>query len=171
MTNLLLFLFLAALVLVFVVGFFYGLYVLLFPTRTAGDRLRELQKVQEVDTYDIITVDSKSDSLVGDLGSRIGSLAAPTSEEDKNKQRLLLLQAGFKSRHALEIFNSVRVTMALCCPFLVLPFFSPDRIAQVSLGVVVAGAFGYYAPAMYISNVTEKRKKILLRIEDAYKIT
>ncbi|MEZ4241039.1 MAG: type II secretion system F family protein [Myxococcota bacterium] len=163
MGNLLLFGFLSIMVLVFVAGFFYGLYVLLFPTRTAGDRLRELHKVQEVEAYDIITVDKKNDSLVGDIGARIGALATPQSDEEKNKQRLMLLQAGFKSRHALEIFNSIRVTLSLCCPFLVLPFFSPNHIPEVALGVVVAGAFGYYMPAIYLANITDKRKRILLR--------
>lgn len=161
--NLFLFGGISVLVILFFGGLFYGLYVLLFPTRTAGDRLRELQKAPEVESYDIISVDNKRDTMVGEIGARIGALAAANTDEEKNKQRQLLLQAGYKSRHALEIFNGVRVTLALCFPFLVAPFASTLGVAQVALGVVIASAFGYYMPAIWLTNVTEKRKRILLR--------
>src|SRR5262245_28310691 len=105
MANFVLFSVISFLVIVFVGFFFYGTYVLLFPTRTAGDRLRELQNVQEPEVYDIITVDKGPDSVGSAMASRIGSLAAPATEEEKNAQRLQLLQAGFKNRHALEMFN------------------------------------------------------------------
>src|SRR5690349_13090460 len=98
---------------VFVGFFFYGTYVLLFPSRTAGDRLRELQKVQEPEVYDIITVDRGPEGVGGAVASKIGSLATPQSEEERNLQRLRLLQAGFKNRHALEIFNGIRVSLAI----------------------------------------------------------
>ena len=158
------FLFIALGVLVFVVtgGFFYGLYVLLNPTRTARDRLRDLggTRVEETEAYDIIRDTSTEDAGVA---SRLGQLAAATSEEEQNKQRQQLLQAGFKNRHALEIFNSIRVTLALTLPLISLPFavgvgFSP----LLGLGVVLLSAFGYYLPAMWVTNVTDKRKRRLL---------
>ncbi|MEQ1504782.1 MAG: type II secretion system F family protein [Myxococcota bacterium] len=161
--NLILFAALGMLVLLIIGGFFYAMYMLLFPTRTAGDRLRELQKVEVTEAYDIITVDKGNEGMVGGLSSKIGALAAPTSEDEKNKQRQMLLQAGYKSRHALEIFNGVRVTLALCFPFLVAPFASRLGFAQLALAVVLASAFGYYVPAVWLSNITEKRKRILLR--------
>lgn len=163
MVNFILFSIIAFLVIVFVGFFFYGLYVLLFPTRTAGDRLRELQKVQEPEVFDVITVDRGQDSGVGTVASKIGALAAPSSEEEKNQQRLQLLQAGFKNRHALEIFNGIRVTLALCLPLLALPFASRMGLAQVSIVCIVAVGFGYYAPAMWLSSQTTKRKRTLLR--------
>lgn len=162
MLNLILFVALGFLILLVVGGFFYGMYVLLFPTRTAGDRLRELQKVTEVETYDIITVD-KQEGMVGGLTSRLGSLAVPVSEEEKSKQRQMLLQAGYKNRHALEIYNGVRVTLALCLPFLVAPFAANWGIAQMALGVIIASGAGYYGPSAWLANITDKRKRILLR--------
>jgi tight adherence protein C len=145
-----------------VTGLFYGLYILLFPTRTAGDRLRELQKPVENEVYDIISVEAK-ESALGGVASKIGALAAPSSDEERSTQRQLLLQAGYKSRHALEIFNGVRITLALCLPLLVAPFATGAGFVQVALGVVIASGFGYYAPALWLTNVTEKRKRILLR--------
>jgi tight adherence protein C len=140
----------------------YGAFVFLNPTRTAGDRLRELKRAPEAETYDIITVE-KAESGMTSVASRIGQLAAPASDEEKSKQRLHLLQAGFKNRHALEIYNGFRVTAALCFPMLVAPFAGQIGPVQASLAVLGASAFGYYAPALYISNVTEKRKRSLLR--------
>jgi tight adherence protein C len=162
MGNLLLFALLGTLVFVGAGGLFYGLYVLLNPTRTAGDRLRELKRAPEVETYDIIAVE-KTEGGVTSVASRLGALAAPTSDEERSKQRLNLLQAGFKNRHALEIYNGVRVTAALCLPLLVAPFAGQIGVAQAALAVLGASAFGYYAPALYVSNVTDKRKRTLLR--------
>src|SRR5688572_4443220 len=144
--------------LVFVIagGFFYGMFVLLNPSRTASDRLRDLQgKGPEEEVYDIISVDKPQEG-VGGMASKLGSLAAPTSEEDKNKQRQMLLQAGYKNRHALEIFNGTRVTMALCLPLMVSPFASSLGLTQTAGAVLVAAASGYYLPAFWLSNVTEK---------------
>jgi tight adherence protein C len=161
MANMVLFAALSILVMLFIGGFFYGLYVLLNPTRTAQDRLRELGGTEQVESFDIIGVDN-DDKGVGGVASRIGGLAAPTSEEEKNRQRQMLLQAGYKSRHALEIFNGVRVTAALCLPLLVAPFAATMGFTQVAIAVVIASAFGYYVPALWLSNVTNKRKQILL---------
>jgi tight adherence protein C len=162
--NLVLFSIISFLVVVFIGFFFYGTYMLLFPTRTAGDRLRELQKPgQEAEVYDIITVDKGPEGVGGVVASKLGALATPTSDEEKNAQRLMLLQAGFKNRHALEIFNGVRVTLALCLPLLTMPVAARLGIAQLSLMILLAAGFGYYAPAMWLNNATTKRKRILLR--------
>jgi tight adherence protein C len=141
---------------------FYGAYVLLNPTRTAGDRLRELKRAPEAETYDIITVEKPEEGMTS-VASRLGALAAPSSDEERSKQRLQLLQAGYKNRHALEIYNGIRVTAALCLPMLVAPFAGQIGLVQTALAVLLAAAFGYYAPALYVSNVTDKRKKSLLR--------
>lgn len=162
MTTFLLFGGLVFLVGVFVTGLFYGLYMLLFPTRTAGDRLRELQKAPSTESYDIITVEQK-ESVVGGVASKIGALAAPTSDEERNTQRQMLLQAGYKSRHAYEIFNGIRISMALCLPLLVVPFAASYSLPKIAIAVIGAVAFGYYIPALWLTNITDKRKKILLK--------
>ncbi|MEO0604019.1 MAG: type II secretion system F family protein [Myxococcota bacterium] len=144
-------------------AFFYGLYLLLNPTRTAGDRLREFAgggaMEEEVEAFDIIAADQGGDNGVV---SRLGQLAAPTSEEEKNKQRQMLLQAGFKNRHALEMFNSIRVTAALSLPLLVLPFAAALSTANIAMVVVLAASFGYYAPSLWLTNVINKRQRKLL---------
>lgn len=164
MANMVMFVALGALVFVVAGGFFYGLFVLLNPTRTAQDRLADLSKrgPAEEEVYDIITVE-KPEGGVSGVASKIGQLAAPTTEEDKNKQRQLLMQAGYKNRHALEMFNGARVSLALCMPLMVAPFASSLGLVQTMFAVVIACAAGYYAPAIWLTNITEKRKKGLLR--------
>ena len=160
--NALLFIALGILVFIITGGFFYGLYVLLNPTRTARDRLRDLGgRAEETEaTYDIIRDTSQDDAGVA---SRLGQLAAAGTEEEQNRQRQMLLQAGFKNRHALEIFNSIRVTLALSLPLLTLPFAAAAGFSlTIGIAVVFASAFGYYAPALWITNVTDKRKRRLL---------
>ncbi|MEN0064465.1 MAG: type II secretion system F family protein [Myxococcota bacterium] len=146
-------------------AFFYGLYLLLNPTRTAGDRLREFAGTQggiaeEVEAFDIITVESGSESA--GVVSRLGQLAAPTTEEEKNKQRQMLLQAGFKNRHALEMFNSIRVTAALSLPLLTLPFAASLSTLNIAFLVIFMASFGYYAPSIWLTNIINKRKRRLL---------
>lgn len=161
MTEVAVLVFVGLLVFLVVGGFFYGLYVLMNPTRTARDRLRELgTNVESEDSYDIIRESGEGDSGVA---SRIGSLAAPTSEEERSKQRQLLLQAGFKGRRALEIYNSIRVTLALTLPLLMLPFAAASGFNPViAVGVLFAATFGYYLPSLWVTNVTNKRKRRLL---------
>jgi tight adherence protein C len=144
--------------------FFYGLFVLINPTRTAQDRLRELQSGKpEQEAYDIITVDGAESD--GGLGSRLGNLAAPQTEEDKNNQRKMLLQAGFKSRHALQMFNGLRVSAALALPVILgTPYaVSGASLTRVAMAVLGLAAVGYYGPYVYVKNRTDGRKRQLLK--------
>jgi tight adherence protein C len=149
------------LLIVTISAFFYAAFVFMSPTRTANDRLRDLGG-EVVDTFDIISVDNNTTDKKGVAGT-IASLAAPSSEEEKNKQRQNLMQAGFKHRRALEIFNSTRVTMAMGVPLIAAPIavqLSPLAMAGV---VVVACAIGYYLPHFYVENLVNKRKMMLLK--------
>ncbi len=165
MFDLIIFAFIGFLVFLVTGGFFYGVYVLLNPTRTARDRLHDLGGggPEEIETsYDLIR-DTGSEADSQGVAQRISQLAAPTSEEEKSRQRQMLIQAGFKHRHALEIFNSIRVTLALTLPLLALPFAATMGFGlPVALGVVLMATLGYYVPALWITNVTQKRKRKLL---------
>lgn len=139
----------------------YAAFIFLTPSRTAGDRLRDLSGTEEQETFDIISVDTGDSS--GSLSSKLGQLAEPTSEEEKNKQRQMLVQAGFKHRRALEIFNSIRVTAAICLPMVVAPLAANWGITEMAGAALVGSAAGYYLPQLYLTNITEKRKAELLK--------
>lgn len=149
------------LVMAAITAFFYAAYVFMSPTRTANDRLRDLGVGETQEAFDIISVGNESESK--GMAGAISSLASPTSEEEKNRQRQELMQAGFKHRRALEVFNSVRVTAALCLPLLIAPLAATMGPMQMAGGVVVAVAVGYYAPAFYVKNLMNKRQAELLK--------
>lgn len=160
--NTLLFVALGTLVFLVVGGFFYGAYMLLNPTRTATDRLREYSGGDdEMQVADLIS--TNNDDGPGGMTGALSKLAEASSEEEKNKQRQQLMHAGFRSRHALEIFSGVRVTLAMCLPMLVAPIAANIGLMQAAIGVFVGVAAGYYLPAAYIKNLSDKRKGDLLR--------
>jgi tight adherence protein C len=161
MVDLIVVAFIGVLVIVTFSAMAYAGYVFLTPSRTASDRLRELSNVEDVETFDIIGVGDTKDA--GGVTSKLGQLAEPTSEEEKNRQRQMLLQAGYKHRRALEIFNSVRVTLAICLPMVFAPIAAGWGILQMAGVALVATAAGYYAPQFWLVNVTEKRKQELLK--------
>jgi len=140
-------------------GLAYGLYTFLNPTRTAQDRLRELARTESFEGFGL---QDEADPAMEAIAERLGRLAAPQSEDDRNKLRMMLLQAGYKSRHAPDIFNGVRVTAALCLPMFVLPFAAGASLVSLSVMVLGAAAGGYYVPALWIRNVVEKRQRQLL---------
>lgn len=144
------------LVLVVVGGASYGVYLLANPTRTAGDRLRELTDEPE-DAFEI------ADEEGMDAFGRLGKLASPQSEEEKSKLRLQLVQAGYKHRHALEILNGVKLTLALSLPMVVLPLVVGASITKAAIAIGVAAAGGYFMPGLYVSNLANKRQYDLLR--------
>ena len=152
--------FIITVLILFVVGgASYGVYLLLNPTRTASDRLREMGEAEE-DDYDIGGGDLEGfDALAG----RIGQLASPQSEEERSKMRDVLLQAGYRHRHALEILNGVKVTLAICLPLLCLPIAASMTLVKGGGVILIAAAAGYYLPGIYVSNVVEKRQRVLLR--------
>ena len=159
--DMVIFAFIAVLVVVTFSAMAYAGYIFITPSRTASDRLRELSNVEDVETFDIIGVtDTKEASGVA---GRLGQLAEPTSEEEKSKQRQMLLQAGFKHRRALEIFNSVRVTLAICLPMVVAPLAANWGMLQMAGAALIGSAIGYYFPQIYLVNITEKRKQELLK--------
>ncbi len=138
----------------------YGVAGIFNPTRTARDRLREMQDQSKDDALGLA-----GDEPVGGvnrMAGQLGRLAQPQDLAEIHKLRQNLMQAGFRSRHALEIFNGARVTAALCVPMIFIPFAASLSFTTMSLGVVLGSALGYFGPQMYVSNTIAKRQKSLL---------
>lgn len=153
-----LFLALAGLVMMIALAAVYGVYLLLNPTRTASDRLRDYggNAEEEHEYVSDIIINQEEDANVF---NRLGGGTA----EDRNIMRRKLVQAGFKNRHALEIMSFTRMALAIGLPMILLPVssgFSPMKALAIT-GVAVA--FGYFAPYLYIENLTNKRREEILR--------
>lgn len=142
-------------------GLLYGLSTILNPTRTARDRLREMQDQQQEDVLGLSGIGEPTGG-VNRMAGQLGRLAQPQDEQEVNRLRQMLMQAGFRSRHALEIFNGVRVSAALCLPLLFIPLAGRMSFSTMSLVVVILAAVGYFGPQMYVSNTITKRQKALL---------
>ncbi|MEZ4318004.1 MAG: type II secretion system F family protein [Myxococcota bacterium] len=134
----------------------YGVYLLLNPTRTAADRLRDLQGDGEdrVAVADIIVQQEDDEALLTRLGG--GSL------EERSIMRRKLVQAGYKHKHALEILTFTRIAMAIGLPIILIPVTSTLSL-MYAIGLSgFAVLFGYMGPYLAIENAVNKRKEELL---------
>jgi len=133
----------------------YAGLTLMAPQRTASDRIAEFTGgTQEGD---------KIDPVAERIAERLAKLAAPDSEEGRNILRQKLTMAGFKSRHAPQVFSAVRVSLALILPVLFAPIAATVNVQMLAMGVLVLAAGGYYGPQMYIDSLTTSRKQRLQR--------
>lgn len=149
----------ALLVLVVVAGASYGVYLLLNPSRTASDRLREMGD----DGEELFEFGGEDLEGLEGFASRLGQFGSPQDEAERNKLRLALLQAGYKHRHALEILNGVKITLSICMPLMTLAFASNMTLTKGAALIMASAAAGYYLPGMYVTNLQQKRQKDLLR--------
>ncbi len=144
-----------------VVGISYGMYIILNPSRTASDRLTDLAESAPASEVEGFTIGGEAEGIDAVAGT-IGKLGAGDAEQ-QSKLRLQLVQAGFKHKHALEILNGAKVTLALCLPMLVSPIASGLSMTKMAALTLASAAFGYYFPGIYVTNLVNKRQGVLLR--------
>lgn len=136
----------------------YGLFLLINPTRTASDRLRDMAGDGQEESYAdlIITGNAEPQGLLQKLTSQ-------GSAEERNIMRRKMLQAGYKGRHALEILNTTRIALAVGLPIILMPA-SRGMELKYALGVTIgAVVLGYMGPYMMVQNAINKRKDAILK--------
>jgi len=148
------------LIVVVVLGIIYAGMSFLNPTRTAQDRLRDMTTKQDDDMFEIGGGEAQGLDAVAE---RIGVLAASKDETERSRQRATLVQAGYRHRHALEIFNGARVTLAMTLPMMTIPFVTDMSIPKLAAACLFASAAGYYIPRLVVDNAANKRAYMLLR--------
>jgi tight adherence protein C len=135
-------------------------YMVVSPQRTAADRIAEFTGGAE-------EAAGTSKSKLGEITQSAARLAV-SDEEQLAALRKRLLQAGYRDRNAVEIFSAVRVIGAIAlgiASFLIFPnlVFKTAKLQNL-LGSALAGAaVGYYLPAIWVTNVLQKRQSSLLR--------
>jgi hypothetical protein len=100
---------------------------------------------------------------VGNVAAKVGALARPQDAGELETQRRQLLQAGYRSANALEVFNGLRVVLLLV---LALTGFLLTRQAAaiyIALGVMAGAAAGYYLPGVWVRSALEGRQASLMR--------
>lgn len=99
---------------------------------------------------------------VSDMFERMGSKIGPTDEEEANKTRTALVQAGLRSRNAHLKFQGAKgvLALALAGSFLTARFviFTDLSVAMTCFGAVGLAALGVYGPEVWLSKRVKKRQ-------------
>ncbi len=139
---------------------FYGAYVLLNPSRSARDRLDDLTQ-RSTPTFGLATFDSGT--ALNPMALAVARVATPTSAGELGALRKNLVQAGFRGRHAVEIYSLARVVFAILLPILFSIYPAQLRLIWLIFWGLALAYFGYQVPAIYVANSRLHRKEDLLR--------
>jgi tight adherence protein C len=144
---------------VILIAFGLGVFILLNPKRTAGDRLDDLMgKAGNED----------NEAIKAALAARLSQLATSTDEDERNLLKIKLLQAGYRDPRATDIYNAGRVALLMAIPLLIAPFLAFQRVEFLLIGVVVSAIMGYMLPQIYVgSRITARQKSLLQPFPDA----
>ncbi|MCB9743161.1 MAG: type II secretion system F family protein [Alphaproteobacteria bacterium] len=144
-----------------------GLFVFVNPFRSAKDRLEDLTSTP-APTADVLgsnpfQTTNNSSAQVDAISKALSKVAAPTDEDEANALRRRLIQAGYRSRNNVELFSTVRFTLAVMLPttYALLPSQS-STFVSVAIALLLA-SFGYYVPALLVTNTLQKRQDELMR--------
>ena len=141
--------------------FAFSIYAIAFPPTTAGDRLQKLTQANESGVADLVS--EREARAYEAMAARLGRMAQGDDEDAAELMRKKLVYAGYKSRRALEVFNGVRVGMAMLLPVLIAPsalwYEASVTLFAMFLGVVV----GYYGPIAVLTGQAQGRQAELLR--------
>ena len=164
--------FLQLLILFFVIGVVvsaiaFSIYNVMFPQRTAADRLEALTAAAAGEEEEVVDIMGNADASGWEqIAERLGYYAQSQGEAaaaEAKAMRLLIKQAGIRNRRALEVYNGARVMCALLFPLLASPLALAWTAQAALFAMVVAAAIGYYYPRIYIVNAAQKRQSELLR--------
>lgn len=148
------------------IGVAYGVRMLLNPTRSARDRVAELTGQAEPEAEPFMQL-SQGKPGGGGSNMKLGALARPQDESQAHLLRKKLLQAGFRSRNALEILAAVRTIAALSLPLLtyvfIVIFASTLKPVFILFWVLISAAVGYYVPSLYVDSRLQKRQEALMK--------
>jgi tight adherence protein C len=140
-----------------VLGALYALSVFLNPERTARDRVADLTGGNQPSGDDLfIRPEPTSDAT-----SRLGALASG-DEEEATENRRMLLQAGFRNRNALEVFNAIRVMLTVSLALTGYAVTHAQKPILIALGVLLGMTAGYYIPKIFVTSRRESRQKELM---------
>lgn len=143
-------------ILVVVLSFAFGLRMLLFPERSARDRIADLTggAREEEPLF-------QTESVRG-AATAFGKLARPP-EDEAHLLRKRLIQAGYRGRNNLELFTGLRVVLAFVGAggsFLVL---RTESVLPTILATLFGVALGYYIPGIVLDSQLKGRQQRLMR--------
>ncbi len=146
-------------------GIGVGAWFLANPYATPKDRLRSTAAAAEK----IRPKAGPSDPIlrrkqeVPTLLRRVVALAEPSKPEEISLLRQSMLQAGFRSPNALEVYLMARVLLALSLPLFVGLMLPQAQLAILSLALLGSAATGYYLPWIVVTQQAQRRRQNISR--------
>ncbi len=135
----------------------YGLWLVVNPERSARDRLSELTTVDGPTGPNLIS--SPADPRL----QAVTKFARPVDVDEADALRQRLIQAGYRGRQAVELYSLGRMGLTVTLPML-WAFIPSEAGTATSLFIVLLLAtFGYYLPAILVTNTRQKRQEALIR--------
>lgn len=145
--------------LIILLAFGLGLFILLNPKRTAGDRLDDLMSKAGAED---------NEAVKQAIAARLSKLATSQDEDERNLLKVKLLQAGYRDRRATDIYNATRVFLLMVLPLLSAPILALQSVSVLLIGVVISAIIGYMLPHIVVSSrVTSRQKSLLQPFPDA----
>lgn len=139
---------------------FYGAWVLLNPSRSARDRLDDLTQ-RPTTSYGLAGFDQGPD--LNPMTVAVARIATPTNEGELGALRKALVQAGFRSRHAMEFYSLGRVAFAILLPVLFSLYPLQLRLIWIIFWSLALAFIGYQLPRIFVANSRQHRMEDLLR--------
>jgi tight adherence protein C len=152
--------------------FIAGAYQILFPPRTPAERLADLlrpaerQSSEEGKRRDIIQTETVT---VWQMAvARLAVLAQGGDQAETERIRINLVQAGYRSKRAPDIFNGVRVALVVTLPIFATPLAAYTSLNTAMTAMFMMAVFGYLVP-MYVieAQATSRRTELVLAFPDA----
>lgn len=140
------------------VGLGFAVYQIVNPQRTASDRLAEIA-TGPGDTQTTTSIRSARLQQLTNTAARL----SVSDEEQLAALRKRLLQAGYRDRNAVEIYSALRTVGALVFAMLAFVVVADKPLVYIVGGALVGAAAGYYLPAIWVTNVLQKRQSELLK--------
>lgn len=107
---------------------------------------------------------------VAKAANTLGKSLRPNNEAEIGKIRIELMNAGFRSEQAIQVYYGLKVLSAIVGLILVGPIVL-SKIGFARTGftyVILVMAFGFYIPGLVLSNIRKKRmEQIFLGLPDA----
>ncbi len=149
-----------ALTILAVAGLGLSLYMFVVPRRRPVDRVREVTHDSSATTAARLVRSSRSAPV---LASSMAKLATSSDLAEKDAQHRVLVQAGFRSPAAFEIYAATRVFLAFAFPILGVLLMPDLKLAYKAAAFMGLAWLGYLLPAIYVSSRRNTRIRALLR--------
>ncbi|MCA1765158.1 MAG: type II secretion system F family protein [Desulfobulbaceae bacterium] len=108
--------------------------------------------------------DEKQSGLTARIIEPVHKIIAPSDFSSQKKIRLRLIQAGMRSKKAYTTYLAMKVILAGAFPLTYISFSAYYSLTPTAVTIAVfLGLAGFFAPNLFIMQLTQKRQQIMNR--------